>query len=137
MRHSIAQPLRGIWLLRERERLAGRNADHLLHQIEPGDALGDRVLHLQPGVHLEEEEAPVLADDELDRAGRLVVHGFGQRHRPARPSALRVASSRNGLGASSITFWWRRWIEHSRSTGTRNGRVHRPAPGSRYGAAPR
>ena len=31
------------------------------------------------------------------------------------PIALRVFSSRNGLGASSITFWWRRWIEHSRS----------------------
>ena len=29
--------------------------------------------------------------------------------------ALRVASSRKGLGASSITFWWRRWMEHSRS----------------------
>ena len=31
------------------------------------------------------------------------------------PIALRVFSSRNGDGASSITFWWRRWIEHSRS----------------------
>jgi hypothetical protein len=28
--------------------------------------------------------------------------------------ALRVAASRKGLGASSMTFWWRRWIEHSR-----------------------
>ena len=31
------------------------------------------------------------------------------------PIALRVASSKNGLGASSTTFWFRRWIEHSRS----------------------
>ena len=31
------------------------------------------------------------------------------------PMALRVASSRKGDGASSITFWLRRWIEHSRS----------------------
>ena len=31
------------------------------------------------------------------------------------PIALRVSGSRNGLGASSMTFWWRRWIEHSRS----------------------
>ncbi len=31
------------------------------------------------------------------------------------PMALRVAASRKGDGASSITFWCRRWIEHSRS----------------------
>ena len=31
------------------------------------------------------------------------------------PIAARVRASRNGDGASSITFWWRRWIEHSRS----------------------
>ena len=31
------------------------------------------------------------------------------------PIALRVVSLMKGLGASSITFWWRRWIEHSRS----------------------
>ena len=31
------------------------------------------------------------------------------------PMALRVFSSRSGLGASSMTFWLRRWIEHSRS----------------------
>ena len=31
------------------------------------------------------------------------------------PIALRVASLMKGDGASSITFWWRRWMEHSRS----------------------
>jgi hypothetical protein len=31
------------------------------------------------------------------------------------PMALRVASLMKGDGASSITFWWRRWMEHSRS----------------------
>ena len=31
------------------------------------------------------------------------------------PIAARVASSRKGDGASSMTFWLRRWIEHSRS----------------------
>ncbi len=29
--------------------------------------------------------------------------------------AARVSGSRNGLGASSITFWLRLWMEHSRS----------------------
>ena len=31
------------------------------------------------------------------------------------PMALRVSSLMKGDGASSMTFWWRRWIEHSRS----------------------
>ena len=30
-----------------------------LHQIHPGGGLGDRVLHLQPGVHLKEREPPL------------------------------------------------------------------------------
>ena len=68
-------------VLRERERLARGDADHLLDQVQPGDALGDRVLDLQPGVHLEEVEALVLADHEFDRAGALVVHGLGERDR--------------------------------------------------------
>ena len=89
MRHSIAQPSRRTSAWREGERLAGGDADHLLDQVEPGDAFGDRVLDLQPRVHLEEVEAAVLADDELDRAGRLVVDRLRERdrllaHRPAR-----------------------------------------------------
>ncbi len=55
--------------LLEPERLAGRNADHLLDQIDAGDQFGDRMLDLQPCVHLEKEEALVLTGDELDRAG--------------------------------------------------------------------
>ena len=31
------------------------------------------------------------------------------------PISLRVFSSRKELGASSTTFWFLRWIEHSRS----------------------
>jgi hypothetical protein len=100
--------------LREGELLAGGDADHLLDQVEPGDRLGDRVLDLEPRVHLEEVEALVLADDELDRSRRLVVHRLGERHRLLAHRLAR-SSSRNGLGASSTTFWWRRWIEHSRS----------------------
>src|ERR1019366_2583794 len=75
-RPALALDLR----LREGELLAGGDADHLLDKIEPGNRFGDRVLDLQPGVHLEKEEAPVLADHELDRARRLVVHRLGQGH---------------------------------------------------------
>ncbi len=48
-------------------------------QVEPGDRLRDRVLHLQPRVHLHEEE-PVGAEalaavgDELHRSGAHITH---------------------------------------------------------------
>ena len=65
-------------LLSERQRFAGGDADHQLDKVEPGDHLGHRVLDLQARVHFQEEEALVLADDELDGAGGLVAHGPGQ-----------------------------------------------------------
>jgi hypothetical protein len=76
-RPAVARHLR----LREGQLLARGHSDHQLHQVQPGDALGDRMLHLQPGVHLEEVEALVGADHELHRAGTLVLHRLGQRHR--------------------------------------------------------
>ena len=67
--------------LRERQLLAGGHADHELDEIEAGDHLGDRMLDLQPRVHLEEVEPAIGAHDEFHRAGRLVVHRLGERHR--------------------------------------------------------
>ena len=43
--------------LRERQRLARRDAELQLDQVEPGDRLGHRMLDLQPRVHLHEPEA--------------------------------------------------------------------------------
>jgi hypothetical protein len=43
-------------VLGEGQLLAGGDADHLLDQVEPGDVFGDRMLHLQAGVHLQEVE---------------------------------------------------------------------------------
>ncbi len=124
-------------VLRERQLLAGGHADHQLDQVEPGDALGDRVLHLQPGVHLEEVEALVLADHELHRAGALVLHRLGQRHRLlAHRLARGVADERR-----------RRLLDHLLVAALDRAlalvqvdarcRARRPAPGSRCGAAPR
>ena len=53
-----------------------------------GDHLGDRMLDLQPGVHLEEVERAVLVEQELDRAGVRVAdrardRGGGVSHPPA------------------------------------------------------
>jgi hypothetical protein len=53
MRVSTAQPLSltSSWAIAQG--LAGRHPDHVLDQIDAGDKLGDRVLDLQAGIHLE------------------------------------------------------------------------------------
>ena len=89
MRTSIGRALELHVLLLEGELLAGRDLQHLLDEIEPGDELGHRMLHLEPRVHLEEIEIAVLVDDELDRAGGVVTDRLGQSdglrsHRRAR-----------------------------------------------------
>ncbi len=68
-------------LLRQRELLAGRDADHLFDQIDTGDQFSHGMLHLQPRVHLQEIEALVLARDKFDRSRGIVVHGFCKRDR--------------------------------------------------------
>ncbi len=66
--------------LRQRRQVAGGQLDHPVHQIDTPDLLGDAVLDLQAGVHLEEVEALGLGVvDELDGAGAAVVDGLGQR----------------------------------------------------------
>ena len=56
---SIAWPRCVSALLRPRQRLAGRDEQLRAHEIEAGDRFGDRMLDLQPRVHLEEvERAP-------------------------------------------------------------------------------
>ena len=46
-------------VLAERQGVAGGDQDLLPHQVEPGHLLGDRVLDLQPRVHLQEVVRPV------------------------------------------------------------------------------
>ena len=92
MRHSIAQPFRAtsVWL--KARGLAGGNSDLLLHQIDAGDQLGDRMLDLEPRVHLQEVEVPLLVGDEFHRAGGAIADGGGQRAglRPHRRPGLLV-----------------------------------------------
>ena len=66
-------------VLGERQLLAGRDPQLPLDQVQAGDRLGDRMFHLQPGVHLHEEElvGTVGGDDELHRAGADVVDAAG------------------------------------------------------------
>ena len=69
-------------LLAEGERLARRHAQHLLHEVEAGHHLGHRMFDLEAGVHLQEVEIALPVHDELDRAGRAVIDGAGERDRP-------------------------------------------------------
>ena len=57
------------------------------------------MLDLEPRVHLEEVEAHVGAEDELDRAGRIVADGLGQRDGlgPHRGAERRVHRRRRRL----------------------------------------
>ena len=63
------------------EFLTACNAELLANEVQPGDLLGDRVLHLQSRIDLEEGNGAVLPDQELARTGTLVLglleDGFG------------------------------------------------------------
>ena len=52
-----------------RSGLAGRDAELLAHDVDSIHHLGDRVLDLQPGIHLEEIEPSARREEELDRSG--------------------------------------------------------------------
>lgn len=82
-------------------------------EVEAEDGFGDGVFDLESGVHLQEVRASVGGDEELDRARAPVGDGAGGRHGggvEGRAQALGEAR----CGASSMTFWWRRWREQSR-----------------------
>jgi hypothetical protein len=54
----------------------------LLDEVDAGDHLGDGVLHLQPGVHLQEHHFPgVGVQQALDGAGVAVTDCLGSPHR--------------------------------------------------------
>ena len=76
--------------LAEAERLARRDPQLLLDEVETRDRLGHRVLHLQPRVHLEEEELPPRRSS---RNSTVPAFGYparpGQAQRPPRPSRSR------------------------------------------------
>ena len=111
MRHSMAAPVLADVGLRKRQRLARRNANLRLDQVDAGDHLRHRVLDLDAGVHLDEIVVALPIDDELDRAGVGVV---GRLHQPhgrlahGRAGAWRPAAGRgsprsaSGGGAASV-----------------------------------
>ena len=93
----------------------GGDPQLLADEVDPGDELADRVLDLEPRVQLDEVERAVGAEQELERAGVPVA----DRARGPLGRVLHLLAQLRrrapGDGDSSISFWWRRWIEHSRS----------------------
>ena len=61
MRHSIAAPAADDVVLLERQRLARRDADLRLDQVDAGDQLRHRMFDLDAGIDLDEIEV-VAAD---------------------------------------------------------------------------
>ena len=78
------------------ERLAGGDAQLLADDVETADHLADRVLDLQPRVHLDEVERAVLVQ-ELDRTGAFVAElGESCDRQRGQPLALRDFERRRG-----------------------------------------
>ena len=90
-------------LLRPRQRLAGRDEQLRVHQIDAGDGFGDRMLDLEPRVHLEEIEPRVVAADP--RAGTRSSRRCGSRRRARRATAaspIRVRSAGVSAGRRAL-----------------------------------
>ncbi|MEZ5836890.1 MAG: hypothetical protein R3D03_14335 [Geminicoccaceae bacterium] len=107
----MAQPvsLTSSWVKESRR----RRPDHLFDEVDAGDKLGHRMFHLQ---------ACSFRGSRKLRSPSTMNSTVPAEHspppwrgrRPARPwSGWRHRETSEG--ASSMTFWWRRWIEHSRS----------------------
>ncbi len=74
MRHSIAEPVQvtSCWRMVNCSPAAMRSCQ--LHQVESGDQLRHRMLHLQARIHFEEIEVAIAIHQEFQRA-RVVVAG--------------------------------------------------------------
>ena len=73
MRNSKACPV-GVGVSVNGDAPSERDAELLSHEIRAGDLFGDRVLHLQAGVHLEKGDRAVCGEQELDGSRTAVLH---------------------------------------------------------------
>lgn len=73
------------------QRLAGGDAQLFLHDVDPGDHLGNWMFYLKSCVHFHEIERIICVHQELDGAGVLVADGERGAHRQlAQILALRL-----------------------------------------------
>ena len=85
------------FFLGHRQVAAGRDADLLQHEVDIGDHLGDGMLDLDAGVHLDEVELAVLVE-EFDGADAEIfhlLHRLGHRE----PDLLALRRGERGRGA--------------------------------------
>ena len=75
-----------------------------LHQIDAGDHLRDRMLHLDARVHLDEVKTAVLIHQELDGAGIHIADFARDILQASRRSARALFGVTCKDGASSISF---------------------------------
>ncbi len=88
-------------ILSDRQRLACRHAQLPFDEVEAGDHFRNRVLDLQSGVHLEEEEA-IRVRHEFHCAGAFVPNGQSRRY-----------SGTSHCGAAIVVETWRgRFLDH-------------------------
>jgi hypothetical protein len=83
-------------VLGERQRRAGRDADLLSHQIDPRDHFGHWMLDLEPGVHLDEVELPILIQKLDGPDAKIAKLANGVRHHFADGVALAGVECRGG-----------------------------------------
>jgi hypothetical protein len=82
-------------LLAQPQRLSGRDQHLLADEIQPRGHFRDRVLHLDAGVHLEEEVLPLGREETLDRPGAPVPDRTGRLDRDlADPGAQLIVDRR-------------------------------------------
>src|SRR4029079_13798046 len=60
------------------EPLPRRDSDLLAHDVDSGDELGHRMLHLETGVHFDEEEDTIHPNEELERPGVAIADGLAR-----------------------------------------------------------
>ena len=75
-RGAVRRSVPGRWRWLDWQLLALGNRQLERHQVEVVHALGDRVLHLEPGVELQEVKL-AIADQELDCASVHVADRLG------------------------------------------------------------
>ncbi len=91
---SMAWPFAPMSLCEEPKPEAGGDVELQPHEIEAGDHLRHGMLDLKARVHLQEEEPPVRAENELDRAEVLIARRLAKPHR----RAADVVAQRGGPG---------------------------------------
>ena len=105
-RHSIAQPAKRDVGLRDAQSLARGDRDLLGDEVDAGDRLGHRMLHLDARVHLEKVELSRCGvDEKLDGAGAAILKTRGEPHAPPRAAARATRRGNPGAGVSSMSFW--------------------------------